>query len=99
MNPEKKIQNAGPSPSAFSEKNPERSVVSFLYVSVLWGFSPDKAFTVKARQNGGACRTWIAGTHDGKKDRLVDDPDLNDHSSWSVASRPSFRFGRVEDRA
>ena len=39
----KKIQNAGPSPSAFSGKNPERSVASFVYVSVLWFFSGNRA--------------------------------------------------------
>ena len=39
----KKIQNAGPSPSAFRGKNPERSVASFIYVSVLWIFFPELA--------------------------------------------------------
>ena len=34
-----KIQNAGPSPSAFRGKNPEYSVASFVYVPVLWFLS------------------------------------------------------------
>ena len=38
-----KIQNAGRSPSAFYGKNPERSVATFVYVSVLWIFSGNRA--------------------------------------------------------